>query len=246
MHPVANRGSRAGRYNTDVEANMRNTAAPVLLVVALLVGVAGCTDDTPDAAGPKSRSSTTASGSKTPIAPETPTGTSDPTGDASGDPSGEPQAETSAAPFKGTLLDDGGRGSGNGLGLVGVRTARHRGFDRVVFDLGGAGTPGWRVEYTARPTADGSGEPVTLKGAVFLQVILRGLGAPFDTGIKPFGDDKTRVPATGTEAVAEIAPGGVFEGDQQAFVGLTGTKRPFRVFALTRPARVVVDVRQSR
>ena len=80
------------------------------------------------------------------------------------------------------------------------------------------------------------------KRTVFLQVILRGVGLPFDTGVEPFGDSTTRVPGTGTKGVAEIAPGGVFEGEQQAFIGLAGTSgrsclRPHR------PARVVVDVR---
>ena len=140
---------------------------------------------------------------------------------------------------------DGGHGSGNGLGLVGVRTSRHDGYDRVVFDFDGTGTPGWRVSYWKRPVSDGSGEPVVLEGEVYLQVILRGLGLPFDTGIEPFGDDTTRVPGTGTQGVAEIAPGGVFEGDQLAYIGLTGAKRPFRAFVLADPARVVVDVRHE-
>ena len=205
---------------------MRNSAAPALLVLALMVGAVGCSDDTPADAGPKVESVPATSDAPAPV---TPTAT------------GSPLPETSAAPF--TFPDvGGGLGSGNDLGLVGVRTSRHPGYDRVVFDLGGTGTPGWRVGYTSHPTADGSGEPVTLKGTVFLRVILRGLGLPYDTGIQPFGDDTTRLPGTGTRAVAEIAPGGVFEGDQQAFIGLTGTKRPFRVVALTNPARVVVDV----
>ena len=76
---------------------------------------------------------------------------------------------------------------------------------------------------------------------MFLQVILRGVGLPFDTGVDPFGDSTTRLPGTGTTGVAEIAPGGVFEGEQQAFIGLTGAQRPFRAFALTHPARVVVE-----
>ncbi|MGZ5400671.1 MAG: AMIN-like domain-containing (lipo)protein [Nocardioides sp.] len=42
-----------------------------------------------------------------------------------------------------------------------------------------------------------------------------------------------------------MAPGGVFEGEQQAFIGLTGVERPFRVRALADPVRVVVDVRHG-
>lgn len=211
---------------------MRNTAAaPGLLALALLVGAAGCSDDSVDDADPTIASAPAASSAPTTGAP-TATGTAIP----------EASAPLSTAD---TLPDDGGAGSGNGLGLTGVRTARQPGYDRVVFDLGGTGTPGWRVEYTTSPTYEGSGEPVTLTGTVFLQVILRGVGLPYDTGLAPFGDSTTRLPGTGTRGVAEIAPGGVFEGEQQAFIGLTGAKRPFRVFALANPARVVVDVRDS-
>jgi hypothetical protein len=209
---------------------MRSTAAaPALLVLALLVGVSGCSDPSTDNADP----AIAPGPSRTPI-----TGTPKPSSTAS--------PRESASPFLAdTSADDGGQGSGNGLGVTGVRVAHHPGFDRVVFDLGGTGTPGWRVEYTTRPRYDGSGDPVRPKGTVYLQVILRGMGYPDDIGIAPYGDSTTRLPGTGTRGIAEIVPGGVFEGDQQAFIGLTGAKRPFRAFALANPARVVVDVRGS-
>jgi len=88
-----------------------------------------------------------------------------------------------------------------------VRTARQPGYDRVVFDLGGTGTPGWRVEYTTNPVYEGSGDPVTLEGTVFLQVILRGVGLPYDTGLAPFGDSTTRVPGTAPRGSPRSRPG---------------------------------------
>jgi len=208
---------------------MRSTAAAsALLVLAVLVGVTGCDDPSTNTTGPKK-----ATTSRSP-APGTP------------NPSSTASPRESASPFlANTSADDGGQGSGNGLGLTGVRVAHHPGFDRVVFDLGGNGSPGWRVEYTTRPRYDGSGEPVRLKGTVFLQVFLRGMALPDDIGIAPYGDSTTRLPGTSTRGIAEIVPGGVFEGDQQAFIGLTGAKRPFRAFALANPTRVVVDVRDS-
>jgi hypothetical protein len=218
---------------------MRTTAAPALLTLVLLVGTAGCTAESPDDADQTSEPTSAAPDEPSPSGPTRST-----TPDASTSPDPASSSEPSASPFKAdTRPDDGGHGSGNGLGVTGVRAAQHPGYDRVVFDLGGRGTPGWRVEYVARPRAEGSGKPVRLKGTAFLQVVLRGVGLPFDTGIEPYGDSSTRVPGTGTKGVAEIAPGGVFEGEQQAFIGLTGTKRPFRAFALTDPARVVIDVR---
>ncbi len=119
--------------------------------------------------------------------------------------------------------------SGNGLGVSGVRVGRHPGFDRVVFDLDGSGSPGWRAQYVQRPVAEGSGDLVRLRGTAFLQVILLGVGMPFDTGVAPFGDTTTRISGTGTgtgtAGIAEVSPGGVL--------------------ALTDPARVVVDVRDD-
>ncbi len=206
---------------------VRRTVRPVLLLVALLVGATGCIGDSGDA---EPTSSATSSSPETKKPKPRP-----PTDSASPAPNDRPfPADTSP--------DDGGHGSGNGLAVTNVRTAAHPGFDRVVFDLGGTGKPGWRVEYVAEPRADGSGKRVRLEGTVFLQVVLRGIGHPFDTGIEPFGDGNTRIPGTGTKGVAEIWPGGFFEGEQQAFIGLTGEPRPFRVFALDNPTRVVVDV----
>ena len=113
-------------------------AAPALLVLALLVGVTGCSEHTtatpirrsrrrPRARPPQGRRSRAA-----------------------------PPVLAKRLPFLAdTSADDGGQGSGNGLGLTGVRVAHHPGFDRVVFDLGGNGTPGWRVEYTTRPRYEG-------------------------------------------------------------------------------------------
>ncbi len=139
---------------------------------------------------------------------------------------------------------DGGQGKGNGLGVTDVRLARHNGFDRIVIDLGGKGTPGWNVRYVKRAVADGSGERIALKGDSILAVTVHGVGYPVDTGVEEFGDIRTRVSGSGTESIAEVAPGVVFEGSQVAYVGLEGSKRPFRVFALTSPTRLVVDVRQ--
>lgn len=213
---------------------MRSTAAPALLFLTLMAGATGCGGDDP---GDEAAARTTAS-------PRTPATSApqSPTPPVSSSPS--PQASAPVFPAN-TEPDDGGRGSGNGLGLTDVRVARHPGYDRVVFELGGKGKPGWRVEYVPRPLADGSGEPVPLKGTAYLQVVLRGIGFPDDIGIPPYGDHTTRVPGAGTQGVAEIAPGGFFEGDQQAFIGLSGDQRPFRAFALSNPARVVVDVQHG-
>ena len=114
-----------------------------------------------------------------------------------------------------------------------------------MFDLDGAGRPGFHVRYVRKPRADGSGEPVRLGGTAFVQVVLRGIGLPDDTGVPGFGDAATRVPGSAASAVVEVAPGATFEGDQLAFIALIGRPRSLRAFTLTDPTRVVVDVRDE-
>ena len=217
----------------------RTPAAPALICLALLVGATGCGGDDSPASGPSS-SPSTSGGS----AAGSPSSTGSPSATASSTPSQSRGGSASTPPFPADVRpDEGGQGVGNGLGVTDVRVGRQDGFDRVVFDLGGTGTPGWRVAYVARPVQEGSGDPVRLRGSAFLQVDLRGMGMPSDTGVPPFGDFRTRVDGTG--GIAQVAPGSVFEGQQQAFIGLTGSRRRFRAFALTNPTRVVVDVRRD-
>src|SRR4051812_48602982 len=53
--------------------------------------------------------------------------------------------------------------------LVGVRSGRHECYDRLVIDVSGPAS-GYRVEYVAAVTADGSGQAVPLRGGARLQV----------------------------------------------------------------------------
>lgn len=131
---------------------------------------------------------------------------------------------------------------GNGLGLVDVRTGRHDGFDRVVLQLAGDGTIGWRVAYTDDPRYQGSGHPVDVAGGTTLQVMLDGVGYPGDTGVDPYdGPDRLAGPGT---AVQEVVVGNVFEGQHGAFLGVR-EPLPYRVFRLSDPARVVLDVQHQ-
>jgi hypothetical protein len=120
-----------------------------------------------------------------------------------------------------------------------IRVGRHAGFDRVVFELGGAGTPGWDVRYVDAASSQGSGEPIDVAGDAVLQVTLTGAGYPYDTGVEEYSGG--HVSASGTRAVTEVAFDGTFEGTSVGYVGTAG-RAPFRVFLLDSPTRVVVDV----
>ncbi|SEK87379.1 hypothetical protein SAMN04515665_1062 [Blastococcus sp. DSM 46786] len=121
-----------------------------------------------------------------------------------------------------------------------VRVGAHDGYDRVVFELGGTGTPGWDIRYVDQATEPGRGQKIQLAGDAVLQVQITGAGYPYDTGVEEF-TAAGPVAGSGTETVTEVAFAATFEGVTTSFVG-TGTRAPFRVHLLEAPTRVVVEV----
>ncbi len=121
-----------------------------------------------------------------------------------------------------------------------IRTGRQDGYDRVVLELGGSGTPGWDVRYVDAAYSQGRGDQIEVAGQAVLQVTVTGAGYPYETGLEEWtGPDP--LPGNGTRTVTEVAWDATFEGTSVAFVGTTG-EAPFRVYALDDPARVVVEV----
>ncbi|ROS73557.1 hypothetical protein [Cellulomonas sp. PhB143] len=151
-------------------------------------------------------------------------------------------APASEVPFPGdTKADTHDASADAALTVTDVRVGAHDGYDRVVFELDGAGTPGWHVAYTDDPREEGSGDAVHLDGDAALEVFLTGTGYPQDTRVPEYsGPNPVRTAAT--DEIEEVVYGGVFEGRTSAFLGVD-EKAPFRVYALEDPARVVVDVR---
>lgn len=130
------------------------------------------------------------------------------------------------------------RGSGAyDLVLRGVRVGRHPGFDRIVVDFRGVGVPGWSVQYVERARLDGSGEEVALAGGAFLDIY-----ASHTTWPAPGYYDGPRLLRPDGPVIDEVHVGGTFEGYTQVIAGIRGVARPFRVFTLARPARLVIDV----
>jgi hypothetical protein len=138
-----------------------------------------------------------------------------------------------------TRPDTAAASPGAAVTVTDVRAGRQDGFDRVVFEVGGAGLPGWEARYVPVARSDGSGLPVDVAGDAVLQLVLTGVGLPGDTGVEPYaGPDP--VP-TGGAAVQEVVLDTVFEGRMVSFLGTSG-ERPFRVYRLQDPSRVVVEV----
>ncbi|SHG73410.1 hypothetical protein SAMN05444351_3070 [Geodermatophilus nigrescens] len=120
-----------------------------------------------------------------------------------------------------------------------VRTGRHDGFDRVVLEADGAGTPGWDVRWVDAASSQGSGAPVAVAGEAVLQVSVTGAGYPYDTGVEEYAGGP--VAGQGTGNVTEVVFDATYEGTTVAFVGARA-EAPFRVYLLQDPVRVVVEV----
>jgi hypothetical protein len=123
--------------------------------------------------------------------------------------------------------------------LTGIRTGRHADFDRVVLDLNGH-RPEFFVRSVAQLHYDGSGNPVSLPGAYFLEVRLAPAAAHDDNGNATYtGPQKFETPAlTNVQAVAIT---GDFEANLTVGLGMRRDSW-HRVFLLDSPTRVVIDI----
>jgi hypothetical protein len=151
-----------------------------------------------------------------------------------------PTEEAGSTPFDGDTAADTAEPVGaEGLTVTAVRAARHEGYDRVVFEFAGSGTPGWTVEYVDTPSSQGSGDVLDVPGDAVLQVTAQGVSYPYETGATELSAGP--VPVSGTEVVQGVVYDTTFEGTAVAWIGTTA-EAPFRVYALTGPSRLVVEV----
>jgi hypothetical protein len=127
-------------------------------------------------------------------------------------------------------------GSGGQAEVFGVATGCHATFDRFVIRARFA-TPGYAVRYVKRIVADGSGEPVPLRGTKRIRVIVRNARGHTQGGTN-------LLPAVRTPLcpnLRQVKTAGDFEGVVTFGLGLR-RKTGFRVFRLTAPTRIVIDV----
>ncbi|MGW4842947.1 AMIN-like domain-containing (lipo)protein [Nocardia brasiliensis] len=184
----------------------------VCTVVAMAALLAGCgSDDGSTASTPAASSSTT------------------------GTLAEAPPVTRDALPKRGIASGDAG------LTVTNIRIGHQPGFDRVVYDLGGKGTPGWIVQYTDRAVQDGSGKPVEVAGTSILEVQILGSAYPFDSAVTPYaGPDPARDPSA--PGVAGVYRTLVFEGTTQSFIGVEADRPGFSVSTLSNPTRLVIDI----
>ncbi|MEW6583914.1 MAG: hypothetical protein AB1416_14260, partial [Actinomycetota bacterium] len=125
--------------------------------------------------------------------------------------------------------------------LTGVRTGGHPGYDRLVFTFTGR-RPRVEVRYVPRVVQDGSGAPVRLEGRAFLQIVLRDTVAHVCSASRCRATSP-RVLTPRLPRLRQVKRAGDFEAVVTYGAGLTG-RTGVRVFALSGPSRVVVDLRR--
>ncbi|SEE91147.1 AMIN-like domain-containing (lipo)protein [Ruania alba] len=211
---------------------MRAGAGAVVAVAAVVGGAWGVTQTGLlgwEAAPPATPSETTPH--------ETPSETTEPTGEPTTDPTdGDPP------PFPADPTPVSQELQGNpDLLLVDARAGEHDGYDRMVLEFSGSGTPGWQAEYVDSAAEAGSGAPITLDGDGLLRMSLEGTRYPEDE------EDLFTTPAldVGGAAIDQAYVGSTFEGQTQVVLGVADPEAPFRVFSLTDPQRVVIDVQET-
>ncbi|GAB7192910.1 hypothetical protein NUM3379_36190 [Kineococcus sp. NUM-3379] len=128
--------------------------------------------------------------------------------------------------------------------VAGVRAGRHACFDRLVVDVDG-GLPGHFVRYVREVRADGSGDPVPLRGGARLEVVATA-PAHDEDGRSTFvpADPAEVVDVRGFRTFRQVGWGSTFEGNTTVGLGVRA-RLPFRVQVLDGPGdtdRLVVDV----
>ncbi|GAA3840075.1 MULTISPECIES: AMIN-like domain-containing (lipo)protein [Amycolatopsis] len=123
--------------------------------------------------------------------------------------------------------------------MTNIRTGLNTGFDRVVLDMTGP-APQASYEWVDELIADGSGDIVWLTGEHFVAVSTTPARAHDDNGNRTYpGPDKFRT--RNLRNVMAVAVTGDYEGYVSIGLG-TRYKSWVRVFTLTAPTRVVIDV----
>lgn len=122
--------------------------------------------------------------------------------------------------------------------ITGLEVSSHGDYDRVSIEFTGEGPLGWNAQYVAQAIEQGRGEPIAIDGPAFLQVGVTGTTFPTtdeENAVYYSGSDVQS--AGNIRAVYDSS----FEGITQVIIGMD-KERPFDVYMLLNPLRVVIDV----
>jgi hypothetical protein len=127
--------------------------------------------------------------------------------------------------------------SGGQSEVFAIAAGCHATFDRLTIRLRSGGTAGYRAGYVRRVVQDGSGRPVSLLGNRRILAAVQNARAHTTSG----GALLPNVLTPRCPQLRQVKLAGDFEGVVSFGLGLT-RKTGFRVFRLTAPKRIVIDV----
>jgi hypothetical protein len=174
-----------------------------------------------------------------------PLGSTDAAPSSTGSPN---QGDTAnVAPFD-CALSTSMPGTSDVVQITGVRVGTHgdgpSDYDRAVFEFSGSGIPEILVGPGTPPfTQDPSDLPLAVRGSSFLVVVMHGASM-----IDPYGAISYGGPTDFTPdfpAVSELRAAGDFERVSSWVIGLKGPSC-HRVYTLTNPTRLVIDVQHPQ
>jgi hypothetical protein len=117
--------------------------------------------------------------------------------------------------------------------LTAISVGRHFGYDRVVFTFS-EGNPGYTVGFVNKVVSDPKGDVVALPGRAFLRIVFHP-----SSGYQTYNGPSSITPTF--PALLQVRTAGDFETYLSFGIGLS-QRAGFRVFTLTQPYRVVIDV----
>jgi len=122
--------------------------------------------------------------------------------------------------------------------LTAIHLGEHATYDRIVFQFTGD-VPGYKVSYVPQVYYDAKGTPVSLAGRAYLRVVFKDGSEVLLTGQRSYHGTDTLSPYS--PALRQVKLAGDFEGYLSFGIGVS-KRTGFRVFTLTHPSRVVIDV----
>ena len=123
--------------------------------------------------------------------------------------------------------------------LTQISAAHHPGFDRLVFQFSGPVPAQHSVRYVSQVSADPSGLPVNVVGSATLLVRFSPAAGHNAQGTVTYGAAQRTYALPG---LVQVVKAGDFESVLSFGVGVARAA-PFHIFTLTKPSRVVIDVR---
>lgn len=136
------------------------------------------------------------------------------------------------------LADAAGSGTSR---ITAIRTATHPGYDRLVFEFSGKLPSHTFVAWSPRISRDGSGDTVPAGGNAFLQIGLGGVTGYTKNYESTFGPLRR---STANDNLNEVVHAGEFEG-MVSFGAATMARTSYTIQKLTKPSRLVIDIRND-